>query len=127
MKKILLILLLVAVDACADWQPLGVDDNGNTVLYDSARVVSTGAMVEVWQLYNFKHPVARMRSPAHSAIQKTIIDCRLKKHQMRQLTFYPDKDAVGELINTHDFSEDEVWVDLVPDPTTEALVLKVCK
>ena len=47
MKKILLILLLVAVDASADWQPLGIDDNGNTVFYDSARVFSTGAMVEV--------------------------------------------------------------------------------
>jgi len=121
LKKLLLMLLLVgASNAKAEWLEYSIRVNGDVYFYDPVTIKKRGALFNVWNRIQYKSSVMGARS-YQSLMQ---IDCSNFTKKILQNTFYTDRNWTNPAIATDTQEKPKIYIKT--DSATHQLVRILC-
>lgn len=123
MNKILLVLILIATPAAAEWTMIQTGDNENVYVdFDSLQKQDNLVTVSTLNDYNFK----QQRNELSTQFTE-LHDCKHKKFKALSLSYYSENMAKGNVIDASSFNEPEIaWSDVVKYSVGELKANIIC-
>ena len=121
MKKLFLplIFFIASSQVYADWQHFAGDAN-NKFYVDKSSIKVANGFVRIWTLDDY----ASASKGALSAKNYLEIDCKGEKYRFLSIKTFAMNMGIGKILQ---FSNSEyVWMDVVPNPSINLLLQKVC-
>lgn len=128
MKSTQVIVLLFAVFVmtwvvparAANWVEYGTSSQGDVYSYNKSSVkLITADIIQVWQRYDFAHPVKSVKST--TVLRQ--IDCQLSRSKVMSVIDY---DFYGGVLH-NSTDEDSDWQDIPPDSRIDGLKKILCE
>jgi hypothetical protein len=119
----LIVLLLSATSARAEWTQVGESDSLTSYL-DFATIRRTGNLVKVWQLFDFKTPHTLAGKTSWSAKIQEQYDCQEEQSRTLAFTEFSKNMGAGEV--DYSTSDPGKWKPVEPESIGEGLFKTVC-
>lgn len=123
MKLILIVLMLVATPAAAEWTMIQTSDNEN-VYVDFDTLQKRGDLVTVSTLNDYSF--AQQKKELSTQFSE-LHDCKHKKFKALSISYYAENMAKGNVIEAFSFNEPDVaWSDVVKYSVGELKTNIIC-